>query len=1115
MILIKIKTIQKVAPLLIFNVVFFAIFFTNFPFGKFFYGWDGLYPELNIGLNIERGVNAAWQDNYGLGVQAGHGFAATLPHTIIIGVLRLIFPIEMVRPLFTFLCLYVGGIGIYVLLNLLFAKFVSKKIVDPIGEYVPFVSVFASVFYMTNLVSVQMFALQLEAFIVQFAALPWLIWIVVRLLTEKISRKLWIYFIAINVFASIQGFIPPLFVTYLLILGIIFVGYVVSEKFSFLSIKRVLIIGIGTIAINSYWLLPFISYLLLQQGDYLNAYNNLISTPKFIEQSLKYGGFQGLVLLKSFFWEGYQLGGYVFGKFISYHRSWFVELLGLIIWFVMLVGSVVSFKISKSWLIRSLFVGNLLIFSLMATGVFPFSLLTNFLQILSPSFAQAFRITFTKFGLGLSFFYSLFFGIGLLFLLNYFRKRFPKFKFSVNFLVMVFGVLVYYSMPIFNGGFLFQKLKIEIPNSYFDTIDFFKNNPNGRIAEFPQECSEGWYTNKWGYFGSGFMWYGIENPLLSRSADVWGKANENYYWQITQALREKDFGKVDNVLDKYDVKWVTYDSSLLHCNSQKAHKHYEDFIEYLKSSSNYKLAREFESDANEQLLIFERKADVSDLRVINNDLKLFDNSFYSDQDEIYSEYGNYVASGEELIDVFYPFDYLFTKREPIIGDNLINYQSGVVDFKSKLMNIEGDYNLQIPAYKSFEYYLLTLIDARQVKGGVEVVAKYLFPEIYLNEELLLGGSKEVVLGFIPDVRIDALNVFINDEKHTLPEIIPFYTKENNIIKIFDLKGEEIFTWNSENDEYWNNLIAKKQDILVRDVKNNFFELRMPVSVDDNAFGMEVNASSVEFKIIDCDVNAFKNGSGEYKYVDDKPDDYVRISSTNNSQCAYFEADRMFSGFSYLIEVNSRNVSGNSMRMQVIDKDKIEYLDTYLSGSQDFESNYFILPESFDDRIGYEVILNNSSENYKKVVNDFSSLSIVKIPNSFIKNIRLVNLDFSEGESKDNQAKILEVSKKSNWLYKVEAQFESNQVLSLSQSYHLDWKAFYFEGIKPVFLDHVKVNEWANGWKMPNVECGMQNVENCDQLPTHSIYIIFWPQLLEYLGFGLFFGSAIWVLRIKK
>ena len=90
MLTIKIKTILKYLPLFLYNAVFAVIVFSNFPWGKFFIGWDALNPEFNLSLNFQRSFFASWQENYGLGALTGHGFATQLPHTMIISILSMI-----------------------------------------------------------------------------------------------------------------------------------------------------------------------------------------------------------------------------------------------------------------------------------------------------------------------------------------------------------------------------------------------------------------------------------------------------------------------------------------------------------------------------------------------------------------------------------------------------------------------------------------------------------------------------------------------------------------------------------------------------------------------------------------------------------------------------------------------------------------------------------------------------------------------------------------------------------------------------------------------------------------------------------------------------------------
>ncbi len=83
----------------------------NFPWGKQLIGWDNLLPEFNLSTNIERAIFGVWQEHQGLGHVGGHGYAATLPHSLAIALLRLIFPVYSVRAILNLSMLLVGSLG--------------------------------------------------------------------------------------------------------------------------------------------------------------------------------------------------------------------------------------------------------------------------------------------------------------------------------------------------------------------------------------------------------------------------------------------------------------------------------------------------------------------------------------------------------------------------------------------------------------------------------------------------------------------------------------------------------------------------------------------------------------------------------------------------------------------------------------------------------------------------------------------------------------------------------------------------------------------------------------------------------------------------------------------
>ena len=63
------------------------------------------------------------------------------------------------------------------------------------------------------------------------------------------------------------------------------------------------IIWVCVIAMNAYWLAPVGYFTLTQSKDYINAYNNISTTPLFVAKSVQYGTLQDTALLKSFLWE--------------------------------------------------------------------------------------------------------------------------------------------------------------------------------------------------------------------------------------------------------------------------------------------------------------------------------------------------------------------------------------------------------------------------------------------------------------------------------------------------------------------------------------------------------------------------------------------------------------------------------------------------------------------------------------------------------------------------------------------------------------------------------------------------------------------------------------------
>jgi len=86
----------------------------------------------------------------------------------------------------------------------------------------------------------------------------------------------------------------------------------------------------------------------------------------------------------------------------------------------------------------------------------------------------------------------------------------------------------------------------------------------------------------------------------------------------------------------------------------------------------------------------------------------------------------------------------------------------------------------------------------------------------------------------------------------------------------------------------------------------------------------------------------------------------------------------------------------------------------------------------------------------------------------------------------------EVKKIGTAIYQVKAEDlgrSGEGLLMLGQGYDKGWIGFQIIDKRLKILEHTKVNSWANGWLAPSA------IDN----QNSTIYIVFWPQFLEWGG----------------
>ncbi|MBP9691009.1 hypothetical protein KBD81_02915 [Candidatus Woesebacteria bacterium] len=646
-------------------LVCLAVFITNFPFDSWYTGWDNLHPEFNFGLNFRNGFSAVWQDNQGLGTFGGHGYAATLPHTLMTFLMSFIVPTQYIRSAFTFLCLFAGTFGMFFLIRLVLSKF---------NDFRETGALVGALYYMLNLATVQNFYIQLEAFIMHFALLPWLFLSLHTFLRKK-TRKNFFWFFILSVLATAQGFIPPLFLVYCMMLGAYLFGYFIFKP-SRIKFFTSLFIVFLTLFVNSYWLLPVVYYSKSNSDVYLNSYSNQASTEDFILKNKAYGGIKDVSLLKGFILESKDTQNGVafpiFGPWLDHLDTFSAKIAGYALFVIIALGILFSIQ-KKQYQLLGFLIGFVIVFSFLANNTAPFSYITEAFQTI-PQFRQAFRIAFTKFSLALAFYYAFFIGVGLILGFNMVKKYVKDHReqaaIKVVILFLASSALFVFSFPIFQGNLLYRGTKISIPKSYIELFDFFKTqDPTGRIADFPQGWHWGWTSTKWGYSGSGFLWYGIEQPILHRSFDVWGKQNENYYWEINRALYGEHYEELDTIFEKYQVQWVLFDDSIFPYPNTKSLVYSERAQDYFDSSPNYSLVKTFtdkDDKSNTHLSVYrfnlKNKPNNYISQLSSDTLRIQPGFRFLEYDQAAETYGNYIHDPKQPFNVYYPFRNAFTKK---------------------------------------------------------------------------------------------------------------------------------------------------------------------------------------------------------------------------------------------------------------------------------------------------------------------------------------------------------------------------------------------------------------------------------------------------------------------
>ncbi|HSX40396.1 MAG TPA: alpha-(1-_3)-arabinofuranosyltransferase family protein [Candidatus Saccharimonadales bacterium] len=1092
------KKILRFYPIIILFVLVCALFATNYQLGTFLTGWDNLHPEFNFGVNIQRSFFAVWQEYQGLGLLGGMGHASDLLHQMVLLLLSVVMPMSFLRYFWTFLMLFIGATGAYALTN--------QLIVEKNGAKNKLIALIAGLFYVLNLATIQSFYTQFEVFTVHFAALPWLLLTAIQFLKYKTWKNALVVSVVLFL-ATPGGYVPTFFVVYLMAIGIVAVVMLWKNHNGTLpKVRHIGLLFLIIFLINGFWLLPFAYFTLTNSQTNLNAKINQMATEKIFLQNKEFGDISDVVLLKSFWFnstEPFLRGGanYMMDAWRGYIQNPLIIGVGYVTFIFILFGVVRSFMYKKSVLAAF---GVLFVFSfaMLATSTLPFSWLDTLLRDFVPLFGQVFRFPFTKFAILTSLTYAVFLAIGIDELSHVLVKRIPSFRINILMPILAIILVFVFIFPAFTGNLFYEKERLKIPQEYFDLFSFFETqDQTTRIADLPQSSFWGWNYYTWGYSGSGFLWYGIRQPILDRAFDVWSQTDEQYYYELSNAIYTKDAKAFDNVLNKYQISWLLLDKNIVSPVSAPAlfTPEIKDMI-----AKNPRITKEKTFGNLEVYHV--ALADQPNKYVFATAALPASNSYtWNTQDNAYAQLGNYIASPNPATDnqnKFFPLRSLFSLKTQKEEPYQIKEDGKDIVFTQNLSY--PNMTLTVPSFLEKENNIpATLVIRNDEKGGKTINIILKTPQIVVDGKKVWGQSFEQPLFVLDKDAVYPLFVNVNGGANFIVEknstelgttFLPM--KEDSIITVTDTKKSSKTQAISATALQTLPLFAKSN--LPVKVQKSFVVVVPKVTDSYNDF--TTDALSHIHEVTSCD--PFRRTPG----VTTGENGFLSLSTTNATACVGFYAAHLLHTSGYAIFAQAHNVKGSPLHLWIENIDeKYTPLDTFLTKNTS-ETASFVLPPQENFGNSYGVHFDNQSIGNEQSKNTLGKISMYPIPYNFLTSLTLENgAPATPTKSESSFA----VDHPNESLYAVSnIQSLSGQTLVLSQSFNKGWSAYetssdtfltrafpfiFGKGIK----NHVMINNWENGWVLDNSQFSN---------PNSQIVIVYLPQYLEYFGFVLLIVS---------
>ncbi|PIR61690.1 MAG: hypothetical protein COY81_02010 [Candidatus Pacebacteria bacterium CG_4_10_14_0_8_um_filter_43_12] len=1065
---------QHTFPYICLISLWLIIVLTNYIPGTWLIGWDNLLPELNFSVNVARTLSPVWQESQGFGLLGGIAHASEITRQLLLWLASLVLPKDTLRYAWTFGMLLLGAIGTYHLaLSVIKAQFQTK-----VEATIPALT--AALYYLLNPATVQNFYVPLEAFSSFYGFLPWLLLLSFEYL-QTFSVKTLRNFFLLLILASSAFHVQTMFIVFCMVLSVFLIELVVKKKKAVALPVTILLVTL--FCATAFWFLP-VGYFAASGVDntILSKQNQLATTESYLLNQ-GFGDFTNIVFHKGYWLEYTDIINnktvYLMQALRDHLAQPLVAVTQTLLAIMAITGLILSASKKKALFRWSFVIITLLTWGMLSAGTGILGLLFTAITQGLPLFYQMFRVTFTKW----SIMYGLLASLGIGFFVFYFGELTKKYhlKFKTSILAVIIFILSTITVwPIFKGQLIYDQVQLRIPEAYFELFDFFDQQPAAeRIMVLPAHSFWDWRFHSWGYRGSGFLWYGIKQPLVDRNFDVWSMTNETFYAQLSQALNDHDTESIAQLINQYDINYILLDESVTIPNGNQS------ILQYSETEQLMKELRFKEVWQHDFLHVYQVSDQQSFLSTPNSYFLAEGESTMTSTNPISQNLDDYVTTVSDNQHMIFPLSWL--TREQIDQFTVIN---DTLRYKYQLPDNQP-YTLRFPTLKSGQSYNfpvtitysphqleLDFIPLVRIENGIDnyefqSLGKQIIPldnsyqQIYLevnNQILILDQNKPRTI-FLHLVTNTEIPIIIADAKAAQFSETGIGLTTNQVERGYITRS----AWKA---------LLQSQTVEVGKKDPNL-EIVLPTVGTEIALDNSVPQQSQA-----CDV--LKRGEGSVE----KGLGTITFKASNRGAICYgWLLDQVPTSDFQLLQIKGDNSVGRPMKVFIEHLGKHQIVREFLTPEGEYEAVYSLPAWSDVEISSYALNIEARSLGGENTQNKVSSIVQYQVPlgSDLLSSVSLYQTGNIPSKI-TNAVEIINQQQFGTYQYLATVESSSDGTLVLNQAFDPGWIAFrtlennYFP---TNLLNHESFNGWANAWIIPQ--------------GNWKITIFYLPQLLHFLG----------------